>query len=152
LCLNDLGGVPIDFFVKWFKEAENSDQIIEPNALTISTVDENSFPSSRVVLLKQLKDRSLIFFSSYPCYKGKSLGQSENICASFYWPPLASRVLFGGPATRLSSVDSAACFCSSPFDCQAAAIISIQSAGVDGYGSLLGKCRSFFVLFQASPL
>ena len=43
LSINDIGGNPIDFFVKWFKEAENSDQIIEPNAMTISTVDENSF-------------------------------------------------------------------------------------------------------------
>ena len=35
LSINDIGGNPIDFFVKWFKEAENSDQIIEPNAMTI---------------------------------------------------------------------------------------------------------------------
>ena len=65
LSMNDIGDNPIDFFVKWCKEAENSDQIIEPNAMTISTVDENSFPSSRVVLLKQIKERSLIFFTNF---------------------------------------------------------------------------------------
>ena len=57
--------------MKWFKEAENSDQIIEPNAMTISTVDENYSPSSRVVLLKQIKERSLIFFTNYNSNKGE---------------------------------------------------------------------------------
>ena len=28
LSMNDIGDNPIDFFVKWFKEAENSDQLI----------------------------------------------------------------------------------------------------------------------------
>ena len=77
LNINDIGDNPIDFFVKWFKEAENSDQIIEPNAMTISTVDENSFPSSRVVLLKQIKERSLIFFTNYNSNKGKSLEKTK---------------------------------------------------------------------------
>ena len=79
LSMNDIGDNPIDFFVKWFKEAENSDQLIEPNAMTISTVDENSSPSSRVVLLKQIKERSLIFFTNYNSNKGKSLDKNENI-------------------------------------------------------------------------
>ena len=38
LSMNDIGDNPIDFFVKWFKEAENSDQIIEPNAMTLSLI------------------------------------------------------------------------------------------------------------------
>ena len=94
LSINDIGDNPVDFFVKWFKEAENSDQIIEPNAMTISTVDEKSFPSSRVVLLKQIKERSLIFFTNYNSNKGKSLDKNENICASFYWPPLEIEKVF----------------------------------------------------------
>ncbi len=104
LSINDIGGNPIDFFVKWFKEAENSDQIIEPNAMTISTVDENSFPSSRVVLLKQIKERSLIFFTNYNSNKGKSLDKNENICASFYWPPLERQVIIKGNAKKISSI------------------------------------------------
>jgi pyridoxamine 5'-phosphate oxidase len=70
LNISDIGKNPIDFFVKWFKEAEKSDQIIEPNAMTISTIDENNFPSSRVVLLKQIKDRSIVFFTNYNSKKG----------------------------------------------------------------------------------
>ena len=143
LSINDIGGNPIDFFVKWFKEAENSDQIIEPNAMTISTVDENSFPSSRVVLLKQIKERSLIFFTNYNSNKGKSLDRNENICASFYWPPLERQVIIKGNAKKISSVESEDYFNSRPFESQAAAIISNQSEDIDSYESLLEKHNSF---------
>ena len=143
LSVNDIGDNPIDFFVKWFKEAENSDQIIEPNAMTISTVDENSFPSSRVVLLKQIKERSLIFFTNYNSNKGKSLDKNENICASFYWPPLERQVIIKGYAKKISSVESEDYFNSRPFESQAAAIISNQSEDIDSYESLLEKYNSF---------
>ena len=143
LSINDIGGNPIDFFVKWFKEAENSDQIIEPNAMTISTVDENSFPSSRVVLLKQIKERSLIFFTNYNSNKGKSLDKNENICASFYWPPLERQVIIKGYAKKISSIESEDYFNSRPFESQAAAIISNQSEDIDSYESLLKKYNSF---------
>lgn len=143
LSINDIGDNPIDFFVKWFKEAENSDQIIEPNAMTISTVDENSFPSSRVVLLKQIKERSLIFFTNYNSNKGKSLDKNENICASFYWPPLERQVIIKGNAKKISSVESDDYFNSRPFESQAAAIISNQSGDIDSHESLLEKYKSF---------
>ena len=143
LSMNDIGDNPIDFFVKWFKEAENSDQIIEPNAMTISTVDENSFPSSRVVLLKQIKERSLIFFTNYNSNKGKSLDKNENICASFYWPPLERQVIIRGNAKKISSIESEDYFNSRPFESQAAAIISNQSEDIDSYESLLEKYNSF---------
>lgn len=141
--MNDIGDNPIDFFVKWFKEAENSDQIIEPNAMTISTVDEKSFPSSRVVLLKQIKERSLIFFTNYNSNKGKSLDKNENICASFYWPPLERQVIIKGNAKKISSIESEDYFNSRPFESQAAAIISNQSEDIDSYESLLEKYNSF---------
>ena len=143
LSVNDIGDNPINFFVKWFKEAENSDQIIEPNAMTISTVDENSSPSSRVVLLKQIKERSLIFFTNYNSNKGKSLDKNENICTSFYWPPLERQVIIKGYAKKISSVESEDYFNSRPFESQAAAIISNQSEDIDSYESLLEKYNSF---------
>jgi pyridoxamine 5'-phosphate oxidase len=143
LSINDIGDNPVDFFVKWFKEAENSDQIIEPNAMTISTVDEKSFPSSRVVLLKQIKERSLIFFTNYNSNKGKSLDKNANICASFYWPPLERQVIIKGYAKKISSVESEDYFNSRPFESKAAAIISNQSEDIDSYESLLEKYNSF---------
>ena len=51
LSIDEIGNKPMKFFIKWFKEANEFDKIIEANAMTVSTVDKNDFPSSRVVLL-----------------------------------------------------------------------------------------------------
>ena len=143
LSINDIGDNPIDFFVKWFKDAENSSQISEPNAMTISTVDENSFPSSRVVLLKQIKERSLIFFTNYNSNKGKSLEKNENICASFYWPSLERQVIIKGKAKKLPLVESEDYFNSRPRGSQISASVSLQSSELDSYESLEKRSREF---------
>ena len=41
LSIDDIGDNPMDFFKKWFKDAEKSDEIIESNAMTVSTSDNN---------------------------------------------------------------------------------------------------------------
>tara|TARA_E500000075_G_C6994519_1_gene325741 strand:+ start:2937 stop:3575 length:639 start_codon:yes stop_codon:yes gene_type:complete len=143
LSINDIGKNPIDFFIKWFKEAENSNQIIEPNAMTISTIDEDNFPSSRVVLLKQVKDRSIVFFTNYNSKKGRSLEKNQNICASFYWAPLERQVIIRGCAKKTSFNESENYFNSRPFESQAAAIISNQSDDIDSYEALLENYNSF---------
>jgi len=76
LSINDIGDNPMDFFKKWFKDAEKSDEIIESNAMTVSTSDNNNFPSSRVVLLKEIRDRSLIFFTNYQSKKGLAINDN----------------------------------------------------------------------------
>ena len=85
LSVNDIGDDPLEFFKKWFKDAENSNGIIEPNAMTISTV-ENNVPSSRVVLLKEIKDRSLVFFTNYNSNKGRAISNNPNFCLLYTSP------------------------------------------------------------------
>tara|TARA_B100000575_G_scaffold175844_1_gene140980 strand:+ start:14325 stop:14960 length:636 start_codon:yes stop_codon:yes gene_type:complete len=142
LSANDIGNTPMEFFKKWFKEAESSDGIIEPNAMTISTV-ENNIPSSRVVLLKEIKDQSLVFFTNYKSNKGKAISNNPNICASFYWGPLERQVIFKGIAKKTENDYSDSYFSSRPFNSQAAAIVSNQSQVIKSYRDLLTRYNKF---------
>ena len=126
-----------------FKEANEFDKIIEANAMTVSTVDKNDFPSSRVVLLKEIKDRSLVFFTNYKSKKGEAIKDNPNICASFYWPPLERQVIFKGIAKKCSSNYSDKYFRSRPFNSQVAAIISNQSQIISSYNELLNRYNEF---------
>ncbi len=139
LCLEDVSDDPINLFIKWFKDAEESGKIIEANAMTVSTVDKNSIPSSRVVLLKEIKDRSLIFFTNYRSKKGQEIDYNPNICASFYWPPLERQVILKGIAKKCSEDYSEAYFKSRPFESQVSAIISNQSEIISSYDELLDR-------------
>ena len=143
LSIDEIGDNPIDFFKKWFKEAESSDQIIESNAMTVSTSDNNNFPSSRVVLLKEIRDRSLIFFTNYQSKKGKAINENPNICASFYWAPLERQVIFKGIAKKTSENYSDKYFKSRPFTSQVSAIVSNQSQIISTYDELLDRHAKF---------
>ena len=143
LSLDEIGDNPIDFFKKWFKEAEKSDQIIESNAMTVSTVDLSNKPSSRVVLLKEIKDNSLIFFTNYKSRKGKAIDENPNICASFYWAPLERQVIFKGIGKKTSDKYSDIYFKSRPFSSQVGAIVSNQSQIISSYEDLLIKYDKF---------
>ena len=142
LSVNDIGDDPLEFFKKWFKDAENSNGIIEPNAMTISTV-ENNVPSSRVVLLKEIKDRSLVFFTNYNSNKGRAISNNPNLCASFYWPPLERQVIFKGTAKKSNENYSDSYFTSRPLNSQAAAIVSEQSQVIETYEELLDRYNKF---------
>ena len=143
LSIDEIGDKPMRFFIKWFKEADEFDKIMEANAMTVSTVDKNDFPSSRVVLLKEIKDRSLIFFTNYKSKKGEAIKDNPNICASFYWPALERQVIFKGIAKKCSSEYSDAYFRSRPFNSQVAAIISNQSQIISSYNELLDRYNEF---------
>ncbi len=139
LCLEDVSDDPINLFIKWFKDAEESGKIIEANAMTVSTVGKNNSPSSRVVLLKEIKDRSLIFFTNYRSKKGQEIDDNPNICISFYWPPLERQVILKGIAKRCSEDYSDAYFKSRPFESQISAIISNQSEIISSYDELIDR-------------
>jgi len=152
LSIDEIGDNPMSFFIKWFKDAENSNEIIESNAMTISTVNKNNIPSSRVVLLKEIKDRSLIFFTNYRSKKGQAIDENPNICASFYWAPLERQVIFKGIAKKTSKKYSDTYFKSRPFNSQAAAIVSDQSKIISSYENLLARYNEFLELNKKSSL
>ena len=140
LSIDDVGDNPLEFFRRWFEDADNSDEIIESNAMTLSTV-ENNAPSSRVVLLKEIKDRSLVFFTNYDSNKGRAISDNPNVCASFFWPPLERQVIFKGIAKKTDNDYSDTYFSSRPYKSQAAAIVSKQSEVIYSYEQLLDRYK-----------
>ena len=118
---------PYDVFLKWIKEAINSNLIEEPNAMNISTIEDDGYPRSRIVLLKDLSNNGLTFFTNYNSNKGKSINKNNKVCISFFWPPLERQVIIKGKAKRISNDLSKKYFYSRPRESQIAALISPQS-------------------------
>jgi len=121
---------PIDLFAKWFEEAENCDKIIEPNAMTISTVNELNQPSSRIVLLKEFSDEGFIFFTNYQSKKAKSIKINKMVSLSFFWQFLERQVTVNGIAEKVSDKKSDEYFNSRPRSSQISSIISNQSSEI----------------------
>jgi pyridoxamine-phosphate oxidase len=96
---------PLAQFEVWFQEAVES-KILEPNAMNLSTVGRDMKPSSRIVLLKQVKAEGFIFFTNYESRKAKQIEENENVALTFLWNELERQVRIEGIAEKISPRDS----------------------------------------------
>lgn len=124
---SDVQKNPIEQFQKWFDESMSS-QVTEPTAMVLSTVAENGCPSSRVVLLKDIKAEGLSFFTNYNSRKGQEIIQNPRVSALFFWPELQRQVRFEAEVEKLPKADSDEYFSIRPRGSQIGAIASPQSA------------------------
>ncbi len=117
---------PILQFKAWFDNVLSS-KIIEPNAMTISTVNESGVPSSRVVLLKEITETGIVFYTNYNSDKAQDLESNPNIAVNFLWKEIERQVRIQGLATKISRDRSEAYYHSRPKGSQIGAWASPQS-------------------------
>ncbi|MFZ9700524.1 MAG: pyridoxamine 5'-phosphate oxidase [Flavobacteriales bacterium] len=125
----DCGSNPIFLLEKWLGEAANAGQS-EPNAMTLSTVDASGFPSSRIVLLRDLSNLGLVFYTNYTSEKAKQLDQNDKAALNFFWVEMERQIRVQGRVRKLSKVESDAYFQSRPRLNQLTAWASPQSSSI----------------------
>ena len=123
----DLPNNPLELFREWFVAAADSDLVDEANAMSISTIGEDGFPKTRVVLLKKYTHEGFVFFTNYKSEKGKSIQKNPNVCLSFFWPGMERQIIIKGKAEKIAENLSDGYFESRPILSQISAIISPQS-------------------------
>ena len=130
---------PMELFQKWFHEAERSEQVDEPNAMTISTIGLDGFPKGRVVLLKRFTYEGFIFFTNYESEKGKAIEKNPKVCLSFFWPVLERQIIIKGTVTKIAENLSDGYFESRPTGSKLGAIVSDQSSVIPSRDVLENK-------------
>ena len=126
LDLDKINKNPIDEFKKWFKEAQKKN-ILEPNAMTLSTISSKGNINSRTVLLKGINDKGFIFYTNYESKKGKDINFNSNVSLVFLWKELEKQIIVKGNAKKISKKDSEKYFQSRPRSSRIAAWASNQS-------------------------
>jgi len=122
---------PVVQFRKWLDEAIER-QVMEPNAMTLSTASVSGLPSSRIVLLKHLDDSGFGFFTNYESQKGEELHENPQAALLFFWPELQRQVRITGRVEKMPAHLSDAYFRSRPLGSQLGAIASPQSREIAG--------------------
>lgn len=118
---------PMELFQDWFYEAEASNGMDEPNAMTLSTIGLDGYPKNRVVLLKKYTHEGFIFFTNYRSEKGRAIAADPKVGLSFFWPNLERQVIIKGTAEKIPANLSDGYFESRPRGSQLGAIVSEQS-------------------------
>ena len=120
---------PFDQFARWFDEAVAA-SLPEPNAMTLATVDATGRPAARIVLLKSVDARGLVFHTNYASRKGSEVDADPRVALLFFWAELERQVRIEGSAERVSAAESDAYFAARPRGSQISAWASPQSAPV----------------------
>lgn len=91
----DVDSDPFKQFSKWMDRAISSG-IKEPTAMALSTVGKNMQPSTRMVLLKEIKNDNFIFYTNYESKKGHQISDNHFGSLLFYWPELERQIRIEG--------------------------------------------------------
>ena len=117
---------PIGLFVEWLADAR-AHEINDANAMTLSTVDADGGPDSRMVLLKNIDDRGLTFYSNAESAKGLQLAQRPVAALLFHWKSLRRQVRVRGVVEPVSAAEADAYFATRARESRIGAWASDQS-------------------------
>lgn len=126
LDLTDVDKEPMKQFQLWFEEALKAD-VIEPNAMFLATVSKEGKPSGRVVLLKDIAEGGLVFYTNYESRKAKDIAENQFVSLTFFWADLERQVRVEGYIRKVSEQRSTEYYLSRPYESQIGAWASPQS-------------------------
>lgn len=135
----------------WLDEAIAA-QHPDPTAMTLATIDAEGLPSARVVLLKTLDDRGLVFFTNYESAKGRALAANPRAAANFFWVLLERQIKFVGRVEKVAREESEAYFRTRPRGSQLGAWTSPQSTPIASRAALEAELAAVTARFEGQDV
>ena len=122
---------PFGLFADWLKDAEKSEPN-DPNAMALSTVDDEGLPNSRMVLMKGFDDRGFVFYTNFESQKGQEIQATMKASLLFHWKSLRRQVRVRGLVEVVTNAEADEYFASRPRDSRIGAWASAQSRPLEG--------------------
>jgi pyridoxamine 5'-phosphate oxidase len=108
-----------------------------PEAMAVSTTSIAGRPSSRMVLLRGIDDRGLVFYTDRESDKGEALETNPFAAALFHWLlPIHRQVRVEGAVDEVDDEQSDEYWLSRPVGSRISAAVSHQSQVIAGRGVL----------------
>jgi pyridoxamine 5'-phosphate oxidase len=142
---------PTGQFELWLQQAIDG-KLPEPNAMTLATVGEDGRPSTRVVLIKGVDARGIVWYTNYESRKGRELAIHPHAALQFHWVELERVVRIEGVVEKVSAQESDAYFASRPMDSRIGAWASPQSQVIASRAVLVSNVARYGAQFLPSML
>jgi pyridoxamine 5'-phosphate oxidase len=130
----DLDPDPVTALRGWLEEAAQASP--RPDAMLVATSTTDGRPSARVVLLRRLDERGLVFFTNRTSRKGDELSENPYAAVVFHWPELGRQVRVEGEVEDVGRDESEAYWQSRPRASRIAGWASPQSQPIEGRDEL----------------
>ena len=141
LCFKDEDN-PILLFKDWFDEAKKS-EINDPNAAALGTINKNSYPTVRVVLLKDFNNDGFVFYTNLNSDKSKAIIDSPKISMCFHWKSLLRQVRILGLASKVTDNEADEYFDSRKYGSRIGAWASDQSSVLEKREDLFKSIKKY---------
>ena len=132
----DLAEDPVAQFVAWQDQAIVAG-LADPTACVLATLQPDQTLRQRMVLMKGVDARGLVFYTNYQSGKAAALAERDQGSMLFPWNELDRQVSVSGAVERASEEESDAYFASRPRDSQLGAWASAQSQGIEDREALM---------------
>jgi pyridoxamine 5'-phosphate oxidase len=141
---------PFQLFQQQLAEARGlpREQMPEPTAFALATVNADGQPSVRVLLLKEVDDRGFVFYTNLESRKGSELAANRRAAMNFHWSPLERQVRIEGRVTPVSDAEADAYFATRPRGSQIGAWASRQSRPMDRTSDLDARVAEYEKRFE----
>jgi pyridoxamine 5'-phosphate oxidase len=141
---------PMVQFQGWLDDAI-ANKIPEPNAMTLATVGSNLRPSARIVLIKGLDARGIVWFTNYQSRKGQELAGNPFASIQFHWVEMERTVRVEGRVEKISAEESDTYYHSRPLGSRIGAWASAQSDVIANREVLEVQTQHFETLYGSNP-
>lgn len=148
--LSSTPSTPFPLLEEWISDAIN-EQLYDPTAVTLATVDQYNTPSARIVLIKEISEEGVIFFTNYRSRKAVELCLNPNAAMVLYWPPMQRQIRMEGEVKKVNRDKSIQYFQSRPVASQRSAIVSPQSKTIQSKESLLHEVKALETKYGETP-
>jgi len=142
---------PLSLLSKWIQEAREKG-VIEPNAISLATVDESGAPRNRMVLLKFLEGEEIGFFTNLESDKSIEIQQTPTVSASIWWPEMERQVRIEGTAREMERSQVEEYYSSRPRKSRIGAWASDQSRTLESRDDLLRKYEEMECEFEGTEV
>ena len=133
---------PLELFADWYEEAKQN-ELNDPNAMSLATVDINGIPSVRIVLLKGFDVNGFVFYTNLQSRKANEFKNNPNVAVCFHWKSLQRQVRIEGQVSKVSDKEADEYFKSRARLSRLGAWASKQSEILESRDHLLARLKTF---------
>lgn len=119
---------PFELLKTWMNEAIEQ-QVQEPYAMSLATCGADKKPSVRIVLMREITENGIVFYTNYESAKGQDISENPNAEVLFFWHELERQIRISGSIAKIDADKSAAYFQKRPHDSQVGAWVSQPQSG-----------------------
>ncbi|WP_321156672.1 pyridoxamine 5'-phosphate oxidase [Psychrobacter sp. LV10R520-6] len=119
---------PFELLKGWISDATEQ-QVQEPYAMSLATCGADNKPSVRIVLMREITETGVVFYTNYESAKGQDIAENPNAEVLFFWHELERQIRISGSIAKIDADKSAMYFQKRPHDSQVGAWVSQPQSG-----------------------